>query len=229
MLVATGRMFRSVRPYLDQVGIEEPVICYQGAAIVRPRAADWLFHAPLELDLAREAIAALERAGCFPNVYVDDELYVARHTAYSRAYADFQQLPVTEVGDLLEWLSRAPTKLVTVGDPEALPPLRDALRAQFGDRLFVTTSLPTLLELGNRDVSKGTGLRFVADELGLDLERVVAFGDGENDLELLELAGFGVAIVGGHPLLLEQADTTCPGPADDGVAAMIDATLDLLA
>ena len=229
MLVATGRMFRSVRPYLEEAAIEEPVVCYQGAAVVRPRTAEWLFHAPLELELAREAIAALELAGYFPNVYVGDELYVARHTAYSRAYADFQHLPVTEVGDLLEWLSQAPTKLVTVGDPDALPPLRDALRAQFADRLFVTTSLPTLLELGDRDVSKGTGLRLVANNLGLELSRIVAFGDGENDLELLDVAGFGVAIEGGHPLLLEQADTTCPGPADDGVAAMIEATLDLLA
>ena len=226
MLVATGRMFRSVRPYLDQVGIEEPVICYQGAAIVRPRAADWLFHAPLELDLAREAIAALERAGCFPNVYVDDELYVARHTAYSRAYADFQQLPVTEVGDLLEWLSRAPTKLVTVGDPEALPPLRDALRAQFGDRLFVTTSLPTLLELGNRDVSKGTGLRFVTDELGLDLERVVAFGDGENDLELLDWAGYAVSVENADDELKARSDWICPGVAEEGVAQALEAFLD---
>ena len=48
-------------------------------------------------------------------------------------------------------------------------------------------------------MSKGTGLAFVAAELGLDLDRVVAFGDGENDIELLEWAGFGVAVEGAHP------------------------------
>ena len=222
-------MFRSVLPYLDAAGITEPAVCYQGAAVVRPSTGEWLLHARVEVDLALEAITALEEAGYSPNVYVDDELFVATHTAYSRAYADFQRLPVTEVGPLVEWLSRPPTKLVAVGDPAVLPALRDVLRARFDGRLFVTTSLPTLLEIGHHGVSKGTGLRFLADTLGIDPADVVAFGDGENDLELLEAAGYGIAIEGGHPLLLTVADATCAGPAEEGVARVIDAYLDSIA
>ncbi|MBA2333171.1 MAG: HAD family phosphatase, partial [Actinobacteria bacterium] len=94
ILVATGRMFRSVRRYLDEAGIGEPVVCYQGAAVVDPRTGEFLLHEPLELDLAREAIALLEELDLSPNVYVDDELYVARETAHSRRYSQFQRLPV---------------------------------------------------------------------------------------------------------------------------------------
>jgi hydroxymethylpyrimidine pyrophosphatase-like HAD family hydrolase len=56
VIVATGRMFRSVRPYLDEAGIVDPVVCYQGAAVVDPRSGDFLLHDPIALDVAREAI-----------------------------------------------------------------------------------------------------------------------------------------------------------------------------
>ena len=227
VLVVTGRMFRSVRPYLDEAGIREPVVCYQGAAVVDPGSGEFLLHAPLELDVAREAIAALAELGLTPNVYVDDTLFVARETEYSRAYSVFQRLPVTEVGDLLAWLDRPPTKLVQVADPPVLAEIRPGLERQFDGRMFVTTSLPYMLELGNPAVTKGSGLSFVATQLGLDLDHVVAFGDGENDVELLEVAGAGIAVESGHPRLLAIADATCAGPAEEGVASVIDALLDL--
>jgi Cof subfamily protein (haloacid dehalogenase superfamily) len=222
-------MYRSVRRYLVDAGIDELVICYQGAAVVDPRDGRFLFHRPLSLEVAREAVEVLEDAGHPPNVYVDDELFVAEHTPYSRAYADFQSLPVTEVGDLLAWLDREPTKLVAVGDPTELPALRARLREHLGDRIFLTRSLPHLLELGHPSVSKGSGLAFVAEQLGIDLARIVAFGDGENDRELLEAAGFGFAVAGADPSLLELADATCEGPESEGVAEVLEAALDLLA
>jgi Cof subfamily protein (haloacid dehalogenase superfamily) len=227
VIVATGRMFRSVEPYLDEAGISDPVICYQGAAVVDPRSRAFLLHEPLELDVAREAIAALEEVGLSPNVYVDDRLYVARETEYSRAYSDFQHLPVTEVGDLLGWLDRAPTKLVAVADPPVLAKVRSDLERWFDGRAYITTSLPHLLELGNPAASKGSGLMFVATQLGLELARIVAFGDGENDVELLGVAGFGVAVDGGHPRLQAVADWSCAGPEEEGVAGVIGAILDL--
>jgi Cof subfamily protein (haloacid dehalogenase superfamily) len=218
-------MFRSVRPYLEQAGIRDPVVCYQGAAVVDPGSGEFLLHEPIPLDVAREAVAALQEEGHAPNCYVGDELFVAEHTAYSRAYADFQHLPVTEVGDLLAWLERPPTKLVAVGDPDELPALRATLAERLDGRVYLTTSLPYLLELGNPRVSKGTGLAFVADRVGFAAERTVAFGDGENDVELLEWAGFGIAVEDGHPALRSIADSLCPGASHEGVARVIEAYL----
>ena len=219
-------MYRSVAPYLAEAGIDDPVVCYQGAAVVDPRTGEFLLHEPLDLDVARTAVRALVERGLPPNVYVDDQLYVEHETEYSRAYSDFQHLPVTEVGDLLGWLERPPTKLVAVADPPVLAAVRPELERVLGGHAFLTTSLPHLLEIGNPGVTKGSGLAFVAAELGIDVGRVVAFGDGENDVELLEAAGFAVAIEGAHPRLAAVADWTCPGPLDEGVATVIEAALD---
>jgi Cof subfamily protein (haloacid dehalogenase superfamily) len=226
VLVATGRMFRSVEPYLERAGIQEPVVCYQGAAVVDPRTREFLLHEPLELDLAREAVALLLAHDLAPNVYVDDQLYVAEETEYSRAYSNFQSLPVTEVGDLLAWLERPPTKLVAVAKPERLAEVRSDLEAVFAGRMFITTSLPHLLELGHLGASKGSGIAFVAQLLGIELDKVIAFGDGENDVELLAEVGLAVAVEGAHPRLQAIAQRTCPGPHDEGVASVIEAVLD---
>jgi hydroxymethylpyrimidine pyrophosphatase-like HAD family hydrolase len=86
-----------------------------------------------------------------------------------------------------------------------------------------------MLEIGNPEVTKGSGLAFVAERLGLALDRNVAFGDGENDVELLGEVGFGVAVENGHPRLQAIADRTCPGPADEGVASVIEAVLHSIA
>ena len=229
VVVATGRMFRSVRPYLEQAGISDLVVCYQGAAVVDPTSGTFVLHEPIPLETAREAIALLTTLGHSPNCYVDDRLFVAENTEYSRMYSDFQHIPVEAVGDLAGWLTQPPTKLVAVADPSEIPALREALAASFGDRLFLTTSLPYLLELGNPAVSKGTGIAFVAQQLGVSLERVVAFGDGENDIELLAEAGFGIAVEDANPLLLERADWICPSANEEGVATVIDAYLESIA
>ena len=226
MLIATGRMFRSALPYAQAAGINEPLVCYQGAAVVEPATGEFLLHEPIALELAREAIAAVQAEGFGLNCYVDDNLYVAELTPNAGEYADFQHIPLTEVGDLLAWLERPPTKLVIVAPPAELDALRPVLVARFGGRLFIAKSLPKFLELASPSISKGSGLAFVAERLGFTAAQTVAFGDGENDRELLEWAGYGVCVANGDDGLKELADWICPGAEDEGVAQAIEAFLD---
>ena len=225
-VVVTGRMFQSVRRYL--VG-DEPVVCYQGAVVAEPATGRFLRHEPIPLELAREAIEAVVAEGYHLNCYVDDELYVAEVTPEARAYADFQQLAIHPVGDLLAWLEEPPTKLVAVGDPEELDGLEERLKARFGRRLYISKSLPYFLELASPEVTKASGMAFLAEHLGFARERTVAFGDGENDVELLEWAGYAVAVEEAHPRVLAVADLVCPGPAEEGVAQVLEAFLHLRA
>ena len=224
-VVATGRMFRSVRRYLAEAGIEEPVVCYQGAVVAEPASGRFLRHEPIPVELARETIEAVASAGYHVNCYVDDDLYVAEVTPEARAYADFQQIPITPVGDLAAWLSKPATKLVSVGDPRALDELEVELKARFDGRLYISKSLPYFLEFASPEVTKASGLAFVAEQVGFARERTVAFGDGENDVELLEWAGYAVAVANGHQRVLAAADFVCPPPEEEGVAQVIEAVL----
>ena len=227
VVIATGRMYRSVRPYAEAVGIRAPLVCYQGAAVVDPTTGEWLLHEPIPLELAREAIAAVEDEGFALNCYVDDDLYVAAITEHARSYADFQSIPLHEVGDLLGWIERPPTKLVVVDDPARLDALRPRLEERFGARLYIAKSLPYFLELASPTISKGSGLAFVAEHVGFTAERTIAFGDGENDLELLDWAGFGIAVENADDRLKARADWICPSAEEEGVAQVLEALLHL--
>jgi Cof subfamily protein (haloacid dehalogenase superfamily) len=229
VIVVTGRMFRSVLPYVQEAGIDEPVICYQGAVVADPTSGTFLRHVPIPRAVALEAIDAVVASGFHVNCYVDDQLYVAEVTPEARAYADFQDLEIHAVGPLHEWLHDDPTKLVAVGDPQALDELEDVLKPRFAGRLFVSKSLPHFLEFAHPDVSKGSGLQFVADRLGFTPAETVACGDGENDCELLDWAGFRVAVANAHEEILARADLVVPDVEHEGVAQLLDAFVDSLA
>jgi Cof subfamily protein (haloacid dehalogenase superfamily) len=229
VIVVTGRMFRAVRPYLEQAGLDDLVVCYQGAVVADPATGVFVLHVPIPLPEAREAMDAVIAAGFHLNCYVDDLLYVAEVTPEARRYADFQHLDIHAVGDLRAWLDRDPTKLVAVGDPDALDELEEELKPRFEGRLFISKSLPYFLEFAHASVSKGSGLEFVAERVGFRPEETVACGDGENDRELLDWAGFGVAVANAHEDVLERADLVVPSVQDEGVAALLDAYLDSLA
>ena len=200
-------MFRSVRPYLEEAGITELVVCYQGAAVVDPVSGD--VPAPRAgpaRDRTRGDRGSSRRSGTRRTV-TSPTGSTSTGTRSTRACTpSFQHLPVEEVGDLATWLTKPPTKLVAVADPAEIPALRAALASAFGDRLFLTTSLPYLLELGNPAVSKGTGSRSSPGGSASRSSAIVAFGDGENDIELIDEAGFGIAVEDANPLLLERAD-----------------------
>ncbi len=228
VIVVTGRMFRAVRPYVEEAGIDDPVICYQGAVVADPVTGTFLRHVPIPRADALEAIDAVVAAGFHLNAYVRDELYVAEVTPEARSYADFQHLEIHAVGPLHEWLHADPTKLVAVGDPDALDALEAELKPRFAGRLFISKSLPYFLEFAHPDVSKGAGLQFVAERLGFDSAHTVACGDGENDRELLDWAGFAVAVANAHEDILARADLVVPPVWDEGVAILLEAFVDSL-
>jgi Cof subfamily protein (haloacid dehalogenase superfamily) len=220
-IVATGRMFASARPYALELGVQAPVICYQGALIADPTTGEWLRHEPLEVALARQVIRFVAAAGFHMNVYVDDRLYVEALNEEAIRYATHARLQAHPVGDLERWLEHPTTKIVVVGDPKALDDLELAMRGEFGGRLFIAKSLPFFLEIARPGVSKGAALHFVCDYLAIDPADTVSFGDGANDVELLRDAGLGVAVEGADPALAAVAGWTVPGVEQDGVATFL--------
>jgi hydroxymethylpyrimidine pyrophosphatase-like HAD family hydrolase len=100
------------------------------------------------------------------------------------------------------------------------------MKERFGGRLYISKSLPYFLEFAHPDVTKASGLGFLAQRLGVSREQTVAFGDGENDVELLEWARYAVAVANAHDRVLSVADLVCPRASDEGVAQVIEAYLD---
>jgi hydroxymethylpyrimidine pyrophosphatase-like HAD family hydrolase len=97
--------------------------------------------------------------------------------------------------------------------------------ARFEGRLYISKSLPYFLEFASPDVTKAAGLDFLAEHLGFTPESTVACGDGENDIQLLEWAGYGIAVANADERVKNVADFVCPSVDDEGVAQVLEAFL----
>jgi Cof subfamily protein (haloacid dehalogenase superfamily) len=225
VIVVTGRMVQSLQRIMPLSLLNEPAICYQGAVVVDADGS-WLRHVPIEVELARETIAAVEAEGFEPNVYVDDELYVSRLTEYAEAYASFEGLDINLVGNVRDWLEREPTKVVVVGDPDVLDAVELRQKEVFADRLTISKSLPYFLEFTALGITKAAGMDFLAGRMGFTPAQTIAFGDGENDVELVAWAGFGVAVENAHERVKAVAGWICPPAEDEGVAQVLESLLD---
>jgi Cof subfamily protein (haloacid dehalogenase superfamily) len=225
VIVVTGRMVQSLQRIMPLSILDEPAICYQGAAVVDADGS-WLLHVTMDVELAKEAIAALEAEGFQPNVYVDDRLYVSHLTQHAEAYASFQGLDINVVGDVKAWLDRPPTKVVCVGASDVLDGVETRMKELFRGRLTISKSLPYFLEFTALGITKGSGLDFLSERMGFTPEQTIAFGDGENDIELVRWGAYGIAVENAHPRVKEVANWICPSAVDEGVARVLEALLD---
>ena len=87
--------------------------------------------------------------------------------------------------------------------------------------LAVTSSIVNNIEINAKNANKGQALRFLCRYLGLDVSQSMSFGDGTNDLSMIEAAGVGVAMQNSDPLLFPAADYITDTNDNDGVAKAI--------
>lgn len=220
--LATGRMFRASLPYAQELGISTPLICYQGALVRDVRDDTVLYHQPVPLDAAKEAIAEAEQRGLVALGYVDDWCYTSKDTPEAQFYGRHSRVQPRFVGDLRAWLSVPPTKLVIVSTAEQTDANVAHFRQVFGNRLNVTKSYPLFTEIIHPEVSKGRALARLAAILGVAREEVAAIGDNLNDLDMITYAGLGIAMGNGAASVREVAAWVCPPEAEDGVAVAIE-------
>ncbi len=88
--------------------------------------------------------------------------------------------------------------------------------------IAVTSSMPNNLEVNGEGASKGNAILLLAQHLGLSPSQTMAFGDGENDCSMMQLAGIGVAMDNGNPELKQQADFIARSNEEDGIARVIE-------
>jgi Cof subfamily protein (haloacid dehalogenase superfamily) len=223
--LASGRMTRAMLPYAHQLNITAPMIAYNGAEVYDPVTGQTLFSLPVEAAPARRLCAMCEDMDLHIQAYIGDYYFFTIDTAYSALYAAAINLAGKAAGvKLSEYIEHDCAKLLIVSEPERLKAVRAELDAAFGDVMSISTSRPNYLEFTNTEANKGNALKQLAPMLGIKREEIIAFGDGQNDLDMLAWAGLGFAPANARPEVLKAAPRTMPSNDEDGVAR----TLELL-
>lgn len=224
---ATGRMFRSCRPFAAELDLDIPLITYNGALIKQAKSETVLYHQPVPLTVAREIAAWSGRTRHHLQIYVHDKLYVREINEKALLYGNRAQVEVIALGDLAGFLTEAPTKMLVITDQDHITEVERELRDTHGQTVHLTRSKPTFLEILHPAVSKGEALAYLAGMLGVPREEVMAIGDGYNDLEMLVYAGVSVAMGNAQPYIKARADFVTLTNEEDGAAKAIERVLQL--
>lgn len=219
--LATGRMYRSARVFAEELGLVVPLITYNGA-LVKDNAGQVYLDRPLPLTAARIALNVAREHDIHVNLFLDDELYVDRDDEWTERYRKSSGVTPRFVPDLADVLTRAPNKVLLIAEPERLHSLRPELTARLGSEARITSSKPTFLEIIHPEVSKRSGIEYLLAFFGLRPEEAIAVGDNYNDLEMLDLAGLGVAMGNAPPEVKAKADYVTASNIEDGVAQVIE-------
>ncbi|MCE0491642.1 sugar/pyridoxal phosphate phosphatase YigL [Pantoea sp. Mb-10] len=190
-IFATGRHHIDVGQMRDKLAIPAYMITSNGARVHNP-AGELVFSHNLDADIASDLYGLhYQDPEILTHVYRDDEWFINRHAPEEQDYfrESVFMYQVYQPGILpTDGISKV---FFTCDDPARLVPLEQAIEARWGDRVNVSFSLPTCLEVMAGGVSKGHALEAVARQLGHSLDACIAFGDGMNDVEMLSMSGKG--------------------------------------
>ena len=227
VVLATGRMYRSALPHVEALGLDGPVICYQGAYVRERPGPDGapgaiLRHLTLPAGVARDAVRWARDHGLDPHVNRDDQLVMAVGDETAPDYERHAGVGAQFVPDLATALDGPVTKVLAVGATGLPARLLATARADFAGHAEVTVSHPDYLEFMAPGVHKGAALHWLAERLGVPLTATMAIGDQFNDLEMLSMVGVGVAMAGAPSEVRAAADHVTGGIDEDGAAQAIE-------
>lgn len=219
--LATGRMYRSALPFALDLQLNLPLITYQGA-LVKYADGREVYHRPIPMQTARELAQFLLPYEYHVNIYIADELYMEKDSPEGRRYVAIAKVPIHLVEHLTEALMQDPSKMVVIAGSEELDRLALDVRSSFGNSLQITKSKATFLEFAHPQATKGIALAHLANSLGIGAASVMAIGDSPNDLDMIEYAGWGVAMGNAVAEVKKKARYVTKSNDDDGVAEAIE-------
>src|SRR3712207_5845200 len=157
--------------------------------MVRRIDGETLLHRTLPKELGLEVLEWAAERDLHARIFVDGRIITSPDTPAATEHLRRSDWPgVSTVDSPADWLrdgGEEPTKLVLVDRPEGIERWLEEARAAFRGRLFVTRSLPHYVEVGGLEGTKSRALEYLCELWGVDPARAIAFGDADNDVDML--------------------------------------------
>lgn len=224
VMIATGRPYRASDIYYRELGLSTPIVNFNGALIHHPTNLAWqTIHTPIDLGIVHDVVDSVHQYE-YENIIaeVQDDVYV--HTADERILNIFNMgNPRVTMGDLSLHLKENPTSLLIQSNEVNASIIRDHLQnvhAELIDHRRWGAPLH-VIEIVKRGLSKAVGISYISKEMQIPRDRIIAFGDEDNDLEMIDYAGVGVAMGNAISPLKNIANEVTLTNNEDGIAKIL--------
>ena len=223
VILATGKNLNATRDIVDRLDLNDPLI-FSNGCIIQYRDGRIFSQKGLSPQRAREIIQLGDEKGMDMMISVPDATLVKEDGAFYRSMKKYGDSNYVE---LKNWYEIEPNldhilKIVFVDeDHNKLVQMNHIINNEISDGINTCHTLPILLEVLPEGVSKGTALQELLQHFDYPREAVIAFGDGNNDIEMIEFAGIGVAMGNATPELKKVADVTVLSNNEEGPAQFL--------
>ncbi|ARI78045.1 Cof-type HAD-IIB family hydrolase [Halobacillus mangrovi] len=196
VVIATGRPHRASIDFYHELGLETPMVNFNGALIHHPKDHHWdAIHSPLSIRTAHKIIHTCQELGV-KNILaeVKDKVYLDQHDEEIMSIFQTKNDPIT-VGRLQSNLKEDPTSILIHPEEEKIKKLRQELDTHASLIDHRKWGAPWhVIEIVRSGMNKAVGLDKIARYFHIPQNRIIAFGDEDNDFEMIDYAGVGVAM-----------------------------------
>ncbi|MCL2415356.1 MAG: Cof-type HAD-IIB family hydrolase, partial [Defluviitaleaceae bacterium] len=221
IVFCSGRPCAGLLHFAREFDIIRPgnyIIGFNGCVVYDLAADKTLFEDELGIDaaiIALENFADLQARFGLENseavVYKNNqEIIIGHNGLWSTRYKETSKTKPIYSENLIDDLRKAGhcSKVIFIGLNEELQIVSDVLAEKLDGVAEVMFSAEYFLEIASKNSSKGTGLQWLCDHIGIDIKETIAIGDNFNDISMIEAAGFGVAVANAVNKLKDIADYT---------------------
>lgn len=228
VVVASGRAFRALPPEVTGISGLRYAITSNGAAIERLPDGERV----LSLALKKESVLAILSMfeGELFEAFTDgqpycESLYMQSPERFgcAEAYVDYVRTTRIPIEGMPQFMLKNIEKLDSVDILCRSAERKAELwpRAEKLPGVYITSSSPRLIEIADAQAGKGAALARLCEMLGISPEQAAAFGNGDNDADMLRFAGLGVAVKNASQSCIAAADLVCASNDEHGVAKTI--------
>jgi Cof subfamily protein (haloacid dehalogenase superfamily) len=227
--LATGKNLPAVKPLAETLGITLPLILSNGC-MLQTVDGKQLEKYILPEEITWQVIGICEEGGWDLAIYLDDGIYIKQMNHNLALLIDYGSPGLIEIGDWLNIADRLKEAhkclVVERSSPSKVYDLEAIYEKELGAKVEYCHTLIGMLEVMPRGVSKLSAIRKLSEILGIRMEEVMTFGDGNNDVEMLEGAGLGITMENGSDLAKACANLTIASSDKNGPAKFLDALLE---
>ncbi|NLK07405.1 MAG: HAD family hydrolase [Firmicutes bacterium] len=215
ILLATARPPRSTANIAKQLGMPDALfIALNGATIVC--SGEIITEHSIQRHAVQLLVKETRHRQLHANLMADWNWFIEDDSPWCQKEAEIVGISPTKVADLTDLNLPSAQKILIIGDVKDISAFYDWALAETLP-ISVSLSKPNYCEIVQQGVSKAHALLEAGKMLGIPPADIIAFGDGDNDKELVEVAGIGVAMGNSMPTVIEAADFVTKTNDNDGI------------
>ncbi len=225
LAIASGRPSRGVIPFAAELELEKYggyIMPFNGCNIINCQTREVVYANTLSMDVVKRAYDAAKEYGTELITYKGDVIISETDdNPYLLIESRINKMDVEKVDNVYEAIEEPPVKCLILGDGDYLGKIESEIREKIGEGANVFRSEPFFIEVVPQGLDKAAAIAELIGKTGIKQSETMAFGDGYNDISMVEYAGLGVAMSNGCERIREVADIIAPDNDSDGIAFVI--------